>query len=188
MRGREQPGLWALASFPCGQGKVPYLGEVITARQRGGIFTTNKRGGLAFTALDLLEAIIVVPEKDHPKISRIAEFVAVIIREGTRLGATVTGFLFNLAHGALERSFSGFYVTTGYDPQAGIVDRGNVVAMLEQGGAVGPQDDDPTDGGFWRRARVHEAEGGRLARQIQRKFEAKLNPVEKLTAKMAAGM
>ena len=141
---------------------------------------------MAFAAFDALDAIVVVPEKDHAKIPRIAEFVAVKVCQGARTDAAVTGLFFNFAHCALDRGFAGLHVTTGYDPQARIVDRGDVVAMLKQGRTVCAQNDDPTDGGLWRGALVHEAEGGRLARQIQRKLEAKLNPVEKPTAKMAA--
>ncbi len=176
-----------MASFACGQCLVPDEGQIIACRELGNLGAGYKTSRLAFTTFNGLSTIVFVPKENHAKITLITEFDSGKLCQWAWIVTVVASLLFNLAHGSLDRILAGLYMSTGYDPQARVIDGWNVVAVLQEDCTVRLQYNDTAYGCGWFPGN-HGVVGGCLERHIHRKLEAMLKPVEKPTANMAARM
>jgi hypothetical protein len=128
--------LFVLASVTCGKREIPDVGQIVAAGEIACILPADERSRLSLATLNALDPVVVIPENNQTEISGITQLVRMKIRQKARVGATVTSLLFHLAYCSLERVLVVFEVAAGNDPEAGVVDSWNVVAMLQKRGTV----------------------------------------------------
>src|SRR5665213_1271394 len=143
-----------------GKGQVPDPCEVVAARNILRSQSGNEFQSLAFPAFDLLFAVVEIPKEDEVEVARVSHRARCKPSQGPRVRAPVARLLKEFPARPLLGRLPRLDVAAGDDPDARVLDRGDVVAQLQKGRAVAAQEHNARDDLPWARGRGGERISG----------------------------